>query len=440
MAQTLPEIVIPVAQPFRLSLSLSLSFLICIYNLICRCLCLYVFVSIWYRYRFTRLLPPVLLLPSLQNMKVSKEFQQRANGNGGYCFVAFEWINKMEWHAFSLFENPNAPEERQIFVSVTGDWTRKVHTALKRETVRPVWVQGPFPSPYNSAGSYDNQILVASGIGVTLALSVIRAQKDSRRINLIWAVRDKALLEFFLRHFGCLDHDGWNLIFYTGKQPLQQDQIEVYANTNICIFQGRPNLKKLVPNIIYGIESKKGLPEQYDADQKREVSNALMQKMEECMAKNSTDSRDSSDDDDDYEEYVRLLEAIAAEKGYELQETKTEDLEDTESMSEEENHASISARNYRAGGRGVFFESIIKQKAAVSRRTLCSNIEKSLVVGFKPWETQNGAEDYVKALDKNLVLSTWGILYCGGAQAVEKAIRDLSDEYDIDAHIESFRW
>ena len=109
MAQTLPEIVIPVAQPFRLSLSLSLSFLICIYNLICRCLCLYVFVSIWYRYRFTRLLPPVLLLPSLQNMKVSKEFQQRANGNGGYCFVAFEWINKMGWHAFSLFENPNAP-------------------------------------------------------------------------------------------------------------------------------------------------------------------------------------------------------------------------------------------------------------------------------------------------------------------------------------------
>lgn len=57
---------------------------------------------------------------------------------------------------------------------------------------------------------------MASGIGITPALSVIRAHKTSRRVNLIWAVRDPAMLEFFLERFE-LDNHAWNLIFYTGK-------------------------------------------------------------------------------------------------------------------------------------------------------------------------------------------------------------------------------
>ena len=100
----------------------------------------------------------------------------------------------------------------------TGDWTTDVHTALQRNTVRPVWVQGPFTSPYSSAIMFDNQILVASGIGITPALSVIRAQKASRRVNLIWAVRDAAMLEFFIER-NQLDDESWSLIFYTGEQP-----------------------------------------------------------------------------------------------------------------------------------------------------------------------------------------------------------------------------
>jgi NAD(P)H-flavin reductase len=57
------------------------------------------------------------------------------------------------------------------------------------------WIKGPFPSPYSQVSSYDNQILVASGIGITPALAAINAFKASRRINLIWAVRDSAVLE-----------------------------------------------------------------------------------------------------------------------------------------------------------------------------------------------------------------------------------------------------
>jgi predicted ferric reductase len=148
------------------------------------------------------------VLPSgvRMDMSVSKRFQ-KCGEQGGYVYVCLPWVSKTEWHAFSLFKNPENPAERQIFVLKTGDWTSKVHSVLQRNTVRPVWVNGPFPSPYNNAEAYDNQILVASGIGITPALSVIQAHKNSRRINLIWAVRDRHLLEFFLKHL-YLDHQG----------------------------------------------------------------------------------------------------------------------------------------------------------------------------------------------------------------------------------------
>jgi predicted ferric reductase len=186
-------------------------------------------------------------------MKVSERFQKLGN-QGGICYVCLPWIAKSEWHAFSLFENPKNPmTEREIFMQVTGDWTAKIHEAVKRETVRPCWVQGPFPSPYNNATAYDNQILIASNTGITPALSVIRAHKESRRINLVWAVRDESLLNFFLNNL-YLDHQGWNLVFYTGKKKLCDQSINVLTNTNVCIIEGRPKFEEVIPNIIFGIE------------------------------------------------------------------------------------------------------------------------------------------------------------------------------------------
>ena len=187
-------------------------------------------------------------------MKVSERFQKGGN-QGGICYVCLPWIAKNEWHAFSLFENPENPTtEREIFMQVTGDWTTKLHETAQRQTVRPCWIQGPFPSPYNNAEAYDNQILVASGIGITPALSVIRAHKESRRINLIWAVRDENLLKFFLDRHLYLDHQGWNLVFYTGKNELSDQTINALTNSNVCLIEGRPKLQEIIPNIIFGIE------------------------------------------------------------------------------------------------------------------------------------------------------------------------------------------
>ena len=152
-------------------------------------------------------------------MKVSDNFQRRGN-HGGYGYACLPWVEKNQWHAFSLFENPRDPKERQMFMLNCGDWTNSVHAALQRNTVRPMYIMGPFSSPYKNADAYDNQILVASGIGITPALSIIRCHKDFRRTNLIWAVRDVSMLEFFLEKM-YLDHDRWNLIFYKWKGPVE---------------------------------------------------------------------------------------------------------------------------------------------------------------------------------------------------------------------------
>ncbi|CAB9527003.1 NADPH oxidase 4 [Seminavis robusta] len=263
-------------------------------------------------------------------MRVSKRFQAMGN-QGGFCYVCFPWVDRKEWHAFSLFENPSNPEERQIFLLKTGDWTEKVHHLLERDTVRPVWVQGPFPSPYNRAMDYDNQILIAGGIGITPALSVIRAHKESRRTNLIWAVRDPAMLEFFLDH-AYLDHRGWNLIFYTGKAPLVNATIESLTGTNVCVIRARPNINSVVRNIIYGIESGVGKPERYLPSEKAAATQALVQKLEELDEVKGLSSSDK---------LVQLSE-LAGELGF-LFSDLVEDLDldgskDNDGMDESDNN------------------------------------------------------------------------------------------------------
>ena len=139
-----------------------------------------------------------------------------------------------------------------------GDWTSAVHKALERKFSRPVWFCGPFPSPYNSADMYDNQIFIVCGVGITPALSALHSRRNSGRVNIIWMLRDNHMLNFFLKYVLPND-DGWFLIYYTGKEPIDSRFEKI--NTNIRIIKKRPNLELVITNMIYGIQSKSGLPE-----------------------------------------------------------------------------------------------------------------------------------------------------------------------------------
>jgi ferredoxin-NADP reductase len=88
---------------------------------------------------------------------------------------------------------------------------------VKAPTTRPVFISGPFASPYSTALNYDNVVLVASGVGITPALGIINTHKSTKRVNLIWSCREPSLVEFYLENTR-FDEEAWTLIYYTGKR------------------------------------------------------------------------------------------------------------------------------------------------------------------------------------------------------------------------------
>jgi ferric-chelate reductase len=100
------------------------------------------------------------------------------------------WISKTEWHPFSVFPHPRNAGESAIYINSVGDWTKLLHESVSEGTTRPVWVQGPFVSPFDAGVGFDNIMLVVTGIGITPALATIAFYKGERNIPLVWIVRD----------------------------------------------------------------------------------------------------------------------------------------------------------------------------------------------------------------------------------------------------------
>lgn len=405
-------------------------------------------------------------------MRVSDRFRRH---EGGYCYVNFPWISKSEWHAFSLFENPSRPEERQIFIQKVGDWTTKLHTTLRRETSRPVWVQGPYSSPFDSAVEYDNQILVAGGIGITPAVSVMRAHKDTRRTNLIWAVRDPHMLEFFLRRAE-FSVRGWNMVFYTGKEPTAFDtETEVITNNGarVHIIRSRPDFRTLIPNLIYSIESEISVPEAFIPDSKFEALEILQERLSELDRDRTMTTRDK----------IRILTSDAENLGLLFSDLAAEFLGDEVSevldhSSRQESSSRTLHRNARASGnelltrmrglsrqratRNVFESSraLLNRQLSTSRfdlrstrnlgredsgtwRKVTSAVDqwaKDHVPPFKPWEDGSAeAIDFVNGMDRE-ELRCWGVLFCGGKSPLAANVAKFSAVYKVPCHMESFAW
>ena len=428
------------------------------------CICLYsldsAYVTLFMTEKIETTSFQVLSSGVLMSMDVSESFHKRGE-QGGFVYVCVPWVDRNQWHAFSLFEHPKEPKRRQVFMLNSGDWTRAVHKALQRDTVRPVWVQGPFISPYSQAEAYDNQILVASGIGITPALSVIRAHKYSRRSNLIWAVRDQAMLEFFLERL-YLDHNGWNLIFYTGKANINPALERM--NTNVRVIYGRPNLKCIVPNIIYGVESSIDLPENDNKSKIFPERDLVMGKIHEL----ELDGRD------EFEKIVDLT-TFANRRGFLLTEL-INDLENRRAnipnstadvyinnsaydlgvleISEEDNGSNrtmdsspgaVNDSPSIASAGGSTNTSSLGRGLLSLRRVFTPKLTPSQTSfqdssNFIPWEQNDEAVVFVKGLDKKTVLSTWGILYCGGNENVGCVLKRISAEYHVSLNIETFAW
>ena len=113
----------------------------------------------------------------------------------------------------------------------------------------------------------DNMIAVASGIGVTPAISLVQkySKETLRRVNLVWICRDPGLVEHFITNIAFGQY-GFTLIYYTGKG--RDIVLDRDLPPNVFLFKGRPNLHQTLSGIIYSIISGEGLPEQLCDDQK----------------------------------------------------------------------------------------------------------------------------------------------------------------------------
>ena len=386
------------------------------------------------------------------SMPVSKRFQNVLKG-GGYAYIMFDWINKNQWHAFSIYENPQNKQERHIFISAVGDWTRTVHDKMDRNTVRPVWISGPFLSPYNNAGNYDNMILVAAGIGITPALSAIESYKDSRRVNLIWAVRDASMLSFFLEH-AMLDHKGFNLIFYTGKDPLPTRITNHLVSATLKIIHARPKLEHLLPNTIHYIEKGIDLPE--NSLGIRRNNHGLALRLKEQVSRLKCDGRMSNE-----QKFNQISEFVDVELDSSLRTSndatelsERRKLEINEIFQNVDIEATVENTSNQSNGLGQSkqtdvparesIEGFIVNSAETRPQSCLRSVWETSQTGksFKTprlWENESGAREYVLSMNPSY-LATWGFLYCGSRNGLLDNLQKESSDLGIPLHVEALDW
>ncbi|KAL7482988.1 hypothetical protein ACHAW6_008629 [Cyclotella cf. meneghiniana] len=375
------------------------------------------------------------------SMPVSSRFQKNLP-SGGYGYVMFPWVSRNQWHAFSLYENPLDGSIRHAFMAILGDWTKEVHRLTNEaETARPLWISGPFPSPYSNALNFDNMICVASGIGITPAMSAIDAYKEYRQVNLVWACRDASMLVFFLEN-AKLDKKGFNVIFYTGKDPLPPT-IENYNAHGVYmrIVRARPNLHYLIPNIVRNVDEiqDKMSPQYCKAMGNAQYSSEMHSPR--CSEEKSAGLQDYSNlqeqEGGDVSSNQEVNGIVTSADGIHPSDVLEEQLEDSANR--------ISVARFGVSAQA---DQLDWHKRLSTWTTVDDNDEinlgsfRSLIPKrhLRVWEEDKSSRDYIISKMPPSALKRWGFLYCGGRNPLLGALIKESKELGIPLHEEAFDW
>ena len=408
-------------------------------------------------------------------------------------------VSKTQFHAFSLVQLAEKPGMSSVCMTVVGDWTQAVHAALKRPSFRPAWIYGPFPSPFGSASNFDNLICVASGIGITPAISIITSFAQTRRINLVWVCRDPDLIEHYLRHI-CHD-SAWTFIFYTGKRSLNLNDGDIgwlKGRPTLKIFQGRPDLEDLVCSIVDNISNDlglSGLPPDL-----QEKSNQFMHtifqsspmtrfatRMESLLATYSVseihdmavefsiDSMIEAMNDevrfegglDNRSRPSQLLDGFTLEGFIRLFnhhgfESNREDLTELNDRFDTDGNGVIDKEEFEAlvlriSEDGLVRSPVSGEKSPQGPASCLVSPTRSRLSSLGSEDTHfttripfvgEPAEESREQRDSKLAVyelesqikETWQMMYCGGAGPVIAALKQIRDKYKIDLEVESFDW
>lgn len=389
------------------------------------------------------------------SMAVSDRFLRRGQ-KGGFCYVCLPWVDK-QWHAFSLFQDPSDPNRRAVFMLDVGSWTHKVYTELQlSNTSRPVWIQGPFASPYKmgkyinyvielctvlltyilsfafAARDFDKQILVSTGVGITASLSAIEAYKESRTIFLVWSTRDASLVEFFLENYHYLDHKyGFNFIYYTGQTPLNPTLLEGLA-PNTRIIYSRPNLNVIIPNIIHTSEYSDTNSQYSQSCPKCQMIHSLLQKSRELDLEAHGGYQHSD------EEKLEELMSIARNDEYDIS-----DLSDHFQDAVIASPFTIPKPKLLLSRSSIVPEEDVLDDGSTIMPNASSLLFKRIRKYADTWGPTLHSSRSVKMMNHNNktnLLSRWCVMYCGGSDQVKGSLKRISKEFGIDLHYESFAW
>jgi len=389
-------------------------------------------------------------LESAIMVRVQKPAGFTVKGAGGaYCYLCVPWVSKVEWHAFSVFKDPFDADCVCFCIAVAGDWTQKLHDKLHEPIYRRLWLYGPFPSPFESATDNDNVISIASGIGITPALSVIKSLAEHRKMHLIWVVRDASLLEFMIDYGIQFDDDAYTLIFYTGKRELAFRRALPY---HVFLFNGRPDLDDLIASLIQATKGQedldvskyKRLEEHVDVADVEDFSRTvehhfyieitrllLTYSVEElfnaAVRRSQINSRLVS-----FDGLKELMSSIFIRKFTDEQLKTLFDLADTDES------GAISFPEFEA-----FIKRLEKSAATHSDRFKQANGQQQVALAKQGSELATIAIDPpADETERNKVDKTehWRMMYCGGSAQVVKVLQSVSSEHQIPLSIESFEW
>jgi len=389
--------------------------------------------------------------------RVSFENPPGFGKQSAYVYIMLPWISKYQFHAFSLYPC-NQANHSQLCISKAGGWTSKLISEISTPSHKPAFILGPFLGPFSSpAMNFENIIAVASGIGVTPAVSVIKQyQHTHRRVNLIWICRDPGLIEWFLVNtkFSSL---GYTIIYYTGKRSLV---LEKSLPPNILIYEGRPNLARTLSGIIVSIASGEGLPESLDEGLKHisnkktrpEVRAKLL--LEKAMsiyttdqlfsyaAEVSMDREPSVDYVVNYQGVLSLLQELLEDsfdsidakssENFNLFASEATGLMDRDSF-EAFLNLMIRDENDRASIEGARHRLMFEGKD-VSTGQLGSRYGMML-----PSKSDSRVNSYLFGAGK-FAAKNWSMLYCGGSEPVLAQLREYKQKHDVALSVEKFDW
>ncbi|GAB1312174.1 hypothetical protein MFIFM68171_02384 [Madurella fahalii] len=204
---------------------------------------------------------------------------------GQHAYLRFAGVNCWENHPFSIawfehshkehlpvsekdtkgFHRPVATTVSFIIGAQTG-FTRKLYNrALQTKGGRAISMRAAFEGPYaghHSMDSYGHVVLFAGATGITHQISYLRhllqGYKDgtvaTRRITLVWIVRDYEVLEWvrpWMDQILHMPHRKEVLqirLFVT--RPKAASQV-VSNSTTVQMFPGRPNIPMLLAKEVY---------------------------------------------------------------------------------------------------------------------------------------------------------------------------------------------